>query len=293
MGPNYAGVVCYADDITVMSPIHTGLFRMLNICSDFAAKYNLSFNAAKSQFMVFRKKHTQSQLSIEFSGLTIKEQQSVEHLGHIIFNDLRKFDSDRILATFWKQYNLFRSRFGHTSSIIQAKLLYSYCSSFYGCVLVPFKHMTSWQVAWRKCQRQVWRFPYRTHCSILRCLSPGLCERHMFVYRFTRFALLAMNNKCQTTASITKIMTANDCTFTRNLRQVCDLIALDITVFEQSSIDTITQKIKGLCNQNCKTDEDRSLADVLRELSLVRDNVLDSPLSKSETIEMITDICLN
>ena len=111
----------------------------------------------------------------------------------------------------------------------------------------------------------------------------------MFVSSFTRFALLAMNNKCQTTALITKIMTANDCTFTRNLRQVCDLLALDITVFEQSSI---TQMIKGLCNQNCKTDEGRSLAAVLRELSQVRDNALDSPLSKSETIEMIRDICL-
>ena len=152
--------------------------------------------------------------------------------------------------------------------------------------------MTSWQVAWRKCQRQVWRFPYRTHCAILRCLSPGLCERHTFVSRFSRFAILAMNNKCQTTASITKIMTSNDCTFTRNLKQVCDLLALDITVFEQSSVGTITQMIKGLCNQYCKPEREQHLAGVLRELSQVRDNAYDSPLSKSETIEIITDICL-
>ena len=48
MGPNYAGALCYADDIAVMSPSRTGLSRMLNICADFAAKNNLSFNAAKS-----------------------------------------------------------------------------------------------------------------------------------------------------------------------------------------------------------------------------------------------------
>ena len=46
----------YADDIALLSPSNQGLRDMLQICETYVLAYRLSFNAEKSQFIVFRRK---------------------------------------------------------------------------------------------------------------------------------------------------------------------------------------------------------------------------------------------
>ena len=48
MGPYFTGALCYADDLTLISPSLRSLDEMLAICSSFAAEYDVSFNSSKT-----------------------------------------------------------------------------------------------------------------------------------------------------------------------------------------------------------------------------------------------------
>ena len=43
-----AGVVCYADDLTLLAPSPAALRLMLRVCEDFAISHGLKFNPAKT-----------------------------------------------------------------------------------------------------------------------------------------------------------------------------------------------------------------------------------------------------
>jgi len=297
IGPCYAGALCYADDVVLLSPSVTGLRQMLQICKEFAVDYSLTFNAAKSQLIIFRPKPRHrlnpGNVTIDFGGTSITEQQSVSHLGHTVYNDLTQTDSDRILASFYKQYNLFRSKFGHIPSSIQAKLFETYGSSFYGCTLLPFGKTGPLQVAWRKCLRQVWRTPYQTHCALLRCLKDKLCEFHVFLSRFCKFALSALQSKCETVAYIVKCIKQVRCPFASNFIYLANLLEVHPDVLETVSVSAALKDIQLCCNTTCKSELNLSLASVVNELAQARDNVTDCPLTQEEIRTIITDICLN
>ena len=50
MGCEFAGVVCYADDLALLAPSPSALRIMLHICEDFATLHGLRFNANKTRF---------------------------------------------------------------------------------------------------------------------------------------------------------------------------------------------------------------------------------------------------
>ena len=41
---SFAGIIVYADDIALLSPCLDGLQNMINTCSQFASKHNLTFS---------------------------------------------------------------------------------------------------------------------------------------------------------------------------------------------------------------------------------------------------------
>ena len=49
------GVFRYADDLSLLCPSFTGINEMLNICEKYARKYDILFNATKSQLLYFGK----------------------------------------------------------------------------------------------------------------------------------------------------------------------------------------------------------------------------------------------
>ena len=293
MGPYFAGVLGYADDLVLMSPSITGLEQMLKICELFAEEHKLSFNPAKSQYIVFRQRNENCNTAIKFSGITLAELQSVNHLGNIIYRDLAKCDIDRLLAGFYRQYNLFRSKFGSIASFIQARLMQTYCSSFYGCVLAPLKQTKRLQVAWRKCLRQVWRIPYRAHCDILRCLSSSLCESHMFLARFGKFALAALNSKCDFVAYTSRCLTTLNCVFATNINNFLENVQMELDELRQLSGTALARVVKKICNSVCKEDINRSLASVLSEMCQARDNIAECGLSSIEISTIINELCIN
>ena len=292
IGQHFTGALCYADDIVLISPSLQGLNEMLQVCENFAKTYHLTFNSEKTQFIVFRRKPVEKPLSILFNQTIVREQQSVIHLGHMIYQS-RNSDIDRILGSYYKQYNLFRSKFGHVPSVIQSQLHKTYCSSFYGSVLLPLSETIRLQVAWRKSLRQVWRIPYRSHCALLRCLSEGFCDVHMFLARFAKFALCAVQSECETMSCIVRYMTNSKCIFGNNMNKLCQSLGVTYDCLKDKTITEVMRLLRNQCEMQCRSNDNKSLASVLKELSLVRDKMSHCELRHNEITLIINDICLN
>ena len=60
-GSVFAGAFCYTDDIVLLVPCASALRIMLDICSSFATKRKLEFNANKTQLICFHLPHMHPQ----------------------------------------------------------------------------------------------------------------------------------------------------------------------------------------------------------------------------------------
>ena len=136
VGPHFIGTLGYADDLCLLSPTIPGLEQMIDICTSYAEEYHILFNGAKSHLIRFCKKKQcsfclKTITEIEIGGSTIKNEKSAIHLGHKVHMNLVD-DSDSVYKSFYKQYNIFRTRFTGVQSLVKSKLFLTYCSSLYG-----------------------------------------------------------------------------------------------------------------------------------------------------------------
>ena len=60
IGTCFVGALAYADDIVLLAPSPSAMRRMLVLCEDYASDYYISFNASKSNCLVFtpNKRHS-------------------------------------------------------------------------------------------------------------------------------------------------------------------------------------------------------------------------------------------
>ena len=286
MGPFFIGCITYADDVVLLSPTKTGLSKMLDICQEYSETYHLQFNGGKSQFTVFSPRPTDDE-SINVFGNCITKASSVTHLGHKLYAETRKDDLEGVISSFYRQYNLFRSKFGQLASSIQAELFQRYCSSFYGCLLIPFRKLDRLCVIWRKTSRAVWRLPYRTHCGVVAGLSGSLCGTHMFISRFMTFASAVMNHQTDVVRYVMR--SALNCPlsiFKENHELCCKHLGLN----NQSIPDGLKNNIKVICNDQCKMTFEST---VISELANVQDQLSDTVLNMTEIETIINHLCLN
>ena len=76
--------------------------------------------------------------TFNFCNVELKECASIVHLGHRLFSNLKGHNTDGVNASFYRQYNMFKGKFGGLASSVKAELFHKYCASFYGCLLLPF-----------------------------------------------------------------------------------------------------------------------------------------------------------
>ena len=85
MGQLFAGAFAYADDIILLSPSAQALNSLLFICNDYASRYDVKFNALKSNLIGFRNDlNTPPDPSIKINGVKIKMVRKVISLGHVL-----------------------------------------------------------------------------------------------------------------------------------------------------------------------------------------------------------------
>ena len=54
MGNHSTGGIAYADDLTLLTPTKSGLKALIEICEQYVDDYYVTFNSAKSLYLVFR-----------------------------------------------------------------------------------------------------------------------------------------------------------------------------------------------------------------------------------------------
>ena len=295
VGPHFTGVLAYADDLVLLSPTKSGLKAMAKICDDFSNEYDITFNAAKSQYCVFRKSRRVQDSSIVFRNTSLPEQAFVSHLGHKLFCNPKCDNIDGVIASFYRQYNVFKSRFGCVPSSIQSELFSKHCSSFYGCLLLPFrKCLKRLQVVWRKALRKVWRLPSLTHCSILRCLSPGLCDLHMFVSRCIKAVVHIMNYGPEFLRFLCKLsLESKSSNLADNVSLCCQYLEQDLWQILSLTPECAASLVKTKCLTDCRKPTSKCAAEVMKELINCRDNLMDCGLTTYEICVILNDLSIN
>ena len=197
MGGVFAGALAYADDLTLLCPSLSALKEMILICSQYAAEYDIKFNASKSQLIIFkRKKDDTPDPVIELNGDTIEVVNKVIHLGHIIHNNIYKYDVSKCVSDFNRQCNMFLSDFRHAKSHFKNYLFHKYCHAFYGTQIYPLYDNSLNDVfkAWRMAVKRVWKVPWRTHSNMLPHLAGVLPPERWFCKRSINFLNMAVKS---------------------------------------------------------------------------------------------------
>ena len=135
----YMGVFGYANDLSLLCPSFTGIKKMLNICEKYARKYDILFNATKSQLLYFGKDsnndNVQPVLRMD-NGKKIPYVTKCLHLGNSISTTgtQRSLISNAIADLNIKSNILLvEFSFSHPSPLFM--LFKSYCMNIYDSAL--------------------------------------------------------------------------------------------------------------------------------------------------------------
>ena len=146
-----------------MSPSVGALQKILHICENFAADYNVMFNERKTQCIAIGFNGALPNRSVYLNGSAVSWVTRVKHLGNLINFDLN--DKDDILfkkSVFISQVNNLNAKFASIQSRVRGKLLQTYCCSWYGCQTWDAAGKFAIQVntEWNKAVRRTLRIPY-------------------------------------------------------------------------------------------------------------------------------------
>ena len=200
MGKVFAGAFAYADYIILLSPSVQALNTLLFICNDYASRYDVKFNALKSNLIVFRSDlNTPPDPSIEINGVKIKMVGKVIFLGHLLTDCVYDCDTSKCTQEYNRQCNMLLADFKSAGSYMRNYLFSKYCTSFYGSNVLPLydDSMENLCKSWRIAIRRVWRIPWRTHCIMLPYIAEVVDPKLMFDKRCIKFINNATNS-CNT-----------------------------------------------------------------------------------------------
>jgi hypothetical protein len=199
-------VLAYADDLIILAPTPNAMRHLLSICDDFAENFDIKFNAVKSKCIYYppscvTHNHVASVRPIFYiGGNPIDYVEKWSHLGHILHES--NTDSNDIINrrnALIRQANDVICYFGKLDAIVKCRLLYSYCSSLYGCELwkLGSPEIDAVGVSWRKALKRVWGLPFRTHSDILYAVCGKWSIEDEVCRRSIRFISSCLESDCK------------------------------------------------------------------------------------------------
>ena len=95
------------------------------------------------------------------------------------------------------------------------------------------------------------------------------------------------------TASTSALLLAN-CTFARNVKDLAQLSNFELDSLNHINVKALLCHVTCICKEQCKSDRNIAcLASVLRELTQIRNKLMECDLRRQEIEEIIWDICVN
>ena len=130
------------------------------------------FNPIKSKLIAFNCATTEN-IYVTFDGKKIQRIFKDVHLGNIAGECSNEIRSKVTTDDFIRRVNTVMSQFKLAPYSIKYKLFKSFCSSLYGFLLwdMSAKSINKFYITWRKCLRQLYQLPYRTHNNLLHLIS--------------------------------------------------------------------------------------------------------------------------
>ena len=139
IGNEFIGGVCYADDLTLLAPTLYASRLLLRVCESFAEEYNVIFNAAQSQALVFYPASfslpTCRRAMLSLSNSPIDFVEHAIHLGTYIGERDFELNIQKAQNDLYARINLLHAKFHFCTFDVLRTLLISHCTSFYGSCL--------------------------------------------------------------------------------------------------------------------------------------------------------------
>jgi len=124
-----------ADDIVLLSASSTGLQRMVNICAQYGKLWDISFNPAKSQYIIFGDGRPCCS-GISLNETELKSTEKLKYLGCYFQQRSCTIDPSSGICRFYAKVNNILSVIGYNRNELAAlHLVKAYCvpTVLYGC----------------------------------------------------------------------------------------------------------------------------------------------------------------
>ena len=198
VGNTFMGSLAYADDVILLCPTVYAMKKLLSICEEFSADYDILFNATKSKLLIFG--DNCQNVNIQFQGNMIPCVSSECHLGNLIgpMHNLHRKSIESTTHNMFGRLNLLLRQFSKTDNDAKYYLFKAYCMSLYGCQLWNFesRDVNYFYTGWRKAIRRIYNVPYNTHCALLPflCQDESIdCQLHSRFVRFFYNSIVSKN----------------------------------------------------------------------------------------------------
>ena len=284
MGSVYAGVFMFADDLKLLAPSVHALNIMLDICLSYAARFDVLFND-KSQLIIFKSRDENIPTpDISINGTKLSAVNRINHLGHILHDNIFKNDSSKCVNDFYIQFNSFLSDFKYLGADMRNYLFFKYCTAYYGSQFLPVydsKIMNGLCVAWRAAIKKVWRIPRTTHSDILPFIAGAMPPNLCFEKRTINFVNKLLKSKNKTVNMITGMaIHGSHSVLGQNIKYLTHRYNLNIN------------EVKSCWDKQCQDQiELVRLSEQIKELCSMRDSTLANVLTRPEAQEIIDLLC--
>lgn len=284
MGSVFAGAFGYADDLKLLTPTIKSLCTMVTICERYAKKYDVMFNAKKSQLIVYSCSAKQMvDPIILVNGKKVDVCHNVVHLGHLMSNNIYKFNVSKCIGDFNRQCNMFLADFKNANSYIRNVLFQKYCTSFYGTQLLPLfdNSILDLYKAWRIAMRRVWRLPWQTHCNMLPLIAGVMDPELWFAKRAINFLNMAVKSSSQNVNFISNMARFGTYSIMGgNIRLLNEKYSMDV----KNVIDCWERRVSG-------DEELVRVCEQVKEVVEMRDMCVGRVLDRSECDEILLYLC--
>ena len=246
-GRKYLAALCYADDLTLISPTIHGLQAMLQICEDFANDFGMKYNSTKTVCMMFARKLSTVEPAIWLCGNKLAWVPKVKLLGNILLHNLSEAaeitmkKGDMVGRTNLLLATLSGAPDKVIKEVFQKQVCHMYGSQAWDLrdpVIMDFHTM------WNRCARRIMKLPNKTHTRFLPYL---ICMDHSITQVAKRTKTI-VNNMLISKNETVKFL-AN-----KGLRSMDSLIGSNLNKTKQVAV-------KLQC-----TDEDLCVIELLKDI---------------------------
>ena len=268
----YVGIAVYADDIGLISPSLDGLQNMVDTCSRYAKKHQLTFSThdnpskSKTKCMAFLRSKRKLR-SIDLNGQALPWISTIKHLGSTITNNYKcRMDQDTSekRGIYIAKNNELNQEFhyAHHCTKIWANNVYN--SSFYGAPLWDMfnRDFEKIEKSWNVSHRIMLSLPRKTHRYFIEPLSGTKHVVKSIRKRFLNFVAGIRRSRKEVLRRMMRTI-ERDCRSTtgRNMRKLellsshgklevtCDAPYMEIPVGEEWKI-AIAKEIVDLIDGN-------------------------------------------